>query len=111
MSIATPIAELPTPIAETILGSMMCEFATLTKAGVPLDTPMLYSVEPDGATVDVSTGVSYPAKAERARRNSKIGLLIEAPDRGPVVSISGLAGVRDADIQANALRYAHDFRH
>lgn len=110
MSSATHIADLPTPVAETILGGTMCEFATVTAKGVPLNTPMLYSVEPDATTVDVSTGVSYPTKAERARRNPKVGLLIEAPDGGPVVSISAWAGVRDADIQANALRYAHDFR-
>jgi hypothetical protein len=110
MSSATRIVDLPPSVAKTILGGTMCEFATVTAKGVPLNTPMLYSVEPDATTVDVSTGVSYPTKAERARRNPKVGLLIEAPDGGPVVSISAWAGVRDADIQANALRYANDFR-
>lgn len=106
----TPIAQLPPPVPTTVAENYICEFATTTAKGIPLDTPMLYSVEPDGSTVDVSTGVSYPTKAERARRNPKVGLLIEAPDGGPVVSIGGWAAVRDADIQANALRYAHDFR-
>lgn len=90
MSTAARIDALRASVAYTILGGSTCEFATVTTDGVPLSTPMLYSVELGGTTVDVSIGVSYPGKAERARRNPKVGLLIEAPDGGPAVSISAL---------------------
>jgi hypothetical protein len=80
--------------------------ATLTKGGVPLDTPLLSWVSPDGTTVDLSTGLSYPAKAERARRKPTVGLCFGRLDARPLVTVAAIASVRDRDIQRNAERYA-----
>ena len=62
------------------------------------------------ATVDVSTGLTYPAKAERARRDPRVALLFADPvgaglENPPVVLVQGLATVRDADLQAGLDRY------
>jgi hypothetical protein len=99
--------DLPEDVADVITSSLYTEFGSLTARGVPLNTPLFSFVGPDGATIDVATGLAYPAKAERVRRNPKVGLLLEGngrPDE-PVVSVSGYGAVRDTDIQANMERY------
>lgn len=86
------------------------EYSSLTKAGAPIMTPLTPYVGEDRRTIDVSTGVTYPAKAERARRNPRVCLLFSDPVGSglaapPVVLVQGLATVRDRDIQANTDRY------
>lgn len=87
--------------------SITCEYASLTRSGTPITIPTTPYV--GKGTLDVSTGLTYPAKAERARRNGKVALLFADPigaGRGaPVVLVQGHAAVRDADLQANTDRY------
>ncbi len=89
--------------------AITCEYASLTRAGAPVTVPTTPYVGPLG-TLDVSTGLTYPAKAERARRNPKVALLFADPagtgtSDAPVVLVQGHAAVRDADLQANTDRY------
>jgi hypothetical protein len=98
---------LPEEVANVMTSSLYTEFGSMTAKGVPLNTPLFAFVGPDGSTIDVATGLAYPAKAERVRRNPKVGLLLEGnrdPDQ-PVVSVAGFGAVRDSDIQANLERY------
>ena len=86
------------------------EYTSLTRAGTPIMVPITPFVEPAARTLDVSTGLTYPVKAERARRNPKVCLLFadqigSGLTDAPVVLVQGLATVRDADLQANTDRY------
>lgn len=96
---------LPEPVSRFIDSCIHAEFATLTASGVPLDTPVFAFKAIGGTSIDIATGLAYPAKAERARNNSKVGLLLEGLPHEPVVSLAAFAAVRDADIQANVERY------
>ena len=58
--------------------ALTCEYASLTRSGSPVTVPSTPYVG-DTGTLDVSTGLSYPAKAERARRNPKVALLFADP--------------------------------
>ena len=99
----------PADLLEVFERALTCEYASLTRAGAPVTIPSTPYVGA-GGTLDISTGLSYPAKAERARRNPKVALLFaDAIGTGageqPVVLVQGHAAVRDADLQANTDRY------
>ncbi len=93
--------------------SITTEYASLTAKGQPITYPVTPYIGDDGLTLDVSTGLTYPSKAERARRNPKVALLYSDPtgsglSKPPVVLVQGLAAVRDADLQANTDRYIRE---
>jgi hypothetical protein len=90
------------------------EYASLTRAGEPITWPLTPYAGVDGTTIDVSTGLTYPLKAERARRDPRVALSFSNPagsglEDAPVVVVQGLATVRDADLRANSVRYLHEW--
>lgn len=99
----------PAALSEVFERAITCEYASLTRAGTPVTVPSTPYL--GAGTLDVSTGLAYPAKAERARRNPKVALLFADPIGAgagdlPVVLVQGHAAVRDADLQGNTDRYA-----
>ena len=98
----------PVELGDVFEQALTCEYASLTGAGAPVTVPSTPYV--GAGTLDVSTGLAYPAKAERARRNPKVALLFADPigtrsGELPVVLVQGHAAVRDTDLQANTDRY------
>jgi hypothetical protein len=99
---------LPDEVADAVKGVFVTEFVTLTKSGVPIDTTLL-SFPRECGVIEVTTGLAYPAKANRAKRNPKVGLLFEPKDKSrPTVLMAAMASVRDADIATNSERYAQE---
>jgi hypothetical protein len=99
----------PSELDELFSKSVTAEYASLTRTGAPVTIPTTPYVGQHG-TLDVSTGLTYPAKAERARRNPRVCLLFadpfgEAMGSAPVAVVQGHAAVRDSDLQANTDRY------
>jgi hypothetical protein len=98
----------PPELLTVIERAITCEYVSLTRAGGPVTVPTTPYL--GRGTIDVSTGLAYPAKAERARRNPKVALLFADPigagiGNAPVVLVQGHAAVRDRDLQANTDRY------
>jgi hypothetical protein len=110
MSTSNSSPDLPIEVWQVLDRSITVEYTSLTGAGTPVMVPVTPYVADDRSTLDVSTGLTYPAKAERARRDPKVSLLYSDPlgsglVRPPVVLVQGLATVRDANLQANTDRY------
>lgn len=107
---ASPQAEWPADVLPIFEHALTCEFASVSRTGRPITWPLTPFVGDEGRTIDVSTGLTYPSKAERARRNPKVALLFSDPvgsglERPAMVLVQGLASVRDADLQANTDLY------
>ena len=84
--------------------SVVAHVATLDRAGRPVTWPMTPYLDDRGTALEVSTGVTYPSKAERARRDPRTCLVIGGGD-APLVRVTALATVHDRDLQLNTDRF------
>jgi hypothetical protein len=101
----------PAELTPFLGAAITSEYASLTRDGRPIAVPL--TPYRGGGTLDVSTGLTYPAKAERARRDPRVALLFADPvgaglENPPVVLVQGLATVRDRDLQAGTDRYVRE---
>jgi Pyridoxamine 5'-phosphate oxidase len=103
-------SSLPQEVREAFERFITCEFTTVDERQQPITWPVTPYYAPGAATIDVTTGLGYPKKAEDARRNPQVALLFSDPTgsgigNGVRVLVQGIAEVDDADLDANRERY------
>jgi len=97
--------DLPEHIIRMLEATRICDFVTISAKGIPVDTPTYGFPADDLSTIDLATGMPNPAKAERARHNPKVGLMMSGGPEEPLLVIRAHAAVHDRDLTANAVRY------
>ncbi len=103
-------SSLPDQVQEAFARFITTEFTTVGARQQPITWPLTPYYSLGAPTIDVTTGLGYPKKADDARANAKVGLLFSDPtgsgiEKPPMVLIQGIASVDDADLEANRERY------
>ena len=104
---------LPQEVRDAFERFITCEFTTVDAAKQPITWPVTPYYEGGGPTIDLSTGLGVPKKADDARAHPSVSLLFSDPtgsgiDSGIRVLVQGTATVDDEDLKANADRYFHE---
>jgi hypothetical protein len=106
-------ASLPQDVQAVFDRFVTTEFTTIDGRGQPITWPVTpYHAREDG-TVDVTTGLGYPKKADDAGANPRVALLFSDPTgcdlpHPPTVLVQGTAQVDDRDLDANRERYSRE---
>jgi Pyridoxamine 5'-phosphate oxidase len=103
-------ASLPAEAREAFARFITCEYTTVDARQQPITWPVTPYYADGGATIDVTTGLGYPKKAEDARRNPRVALLFSDPTGSGAgtearVLVQGTARIDDEDLDRNAERY------
>jgi hypothetical protein len=101
---------LPAEVRDTFERFITCEFTTVDARKQPVTWPVTPYYEAGGSTIDVTTGLGYPKKADDARAHPSVSLLFSdatgsGVETGIKVLVQGTATVDDEDLKANADRY------
>ena len=104
---------LPPQVQEVFDRFITTELTTVDAKGQPIAWPVTPYYRPGEATIDVTTGVGYPKKAEDARRHPRVSLLFSDPtgsgiESGIRVLVQGMAEIDDSDLRANRERYREE---
>lgn len=104
---------LPQEIRDAFERFVTCEFTTVDERKQPITWPVTPYYGQGEATIDLSTGLGVPKKADDARAHPSVSLLFSDPtgsgiDSGIRVLVQGTATVDDEDLKANAARYLHE---
>jgi Pyridoxamine 5'-phosphate oxidase len=103
-------SSLPQEVRDVFERFVTCEYTTIDSRQQPIVWPVTPYYRQGDPTIDVTTGLGYPKKAEDARRNPSVSLLFSDPtgsgiDSGIRVMVQGTADVDDRDLTANRERY------
>ncbi len=106
-------ALLPSDVQQVFDRFITTEYTTIDGRGQPITWPVTPYYSPGAETIDVTTGLGYPKKANDARGNPKVALLFSDPtgsglDGAAMVQVHGSAVVDDRDLDANQDRYMRE---
>jgi hypothetical protein len=101
---------LPQEVRDAFERFITCELTTVDAAKQPITWPVTPYYEQGASTIDVTTGLGYPKKADDAARHPSVALLFSDPTGSGIESalrvlVQGTATVDDEDLKANADRY------
>jgi hypothetical protein len=106
-------ASLPQEVREIFSRFITTEFTTIDPRQQPITWPVTPYYSPGGPTIDVTTGLGYPKKADDASANPRVALLFSDPTGSGVSSrmqvlVQGIATVEESDLDANRERYLRE---
>ena len=106
-------ASLPPEVQDVFARFITTEFTTVDARQQPITWPVTPYYDAGDPTIDLTTGVGYPKKADDAARHPKVALLFSEPngsgvESGIEVLVQGAAHVDDADLDANRERYKRE---
>ena len=103
-------SSLPREVRDCFERFLTCEYVTVDSRQRPIVWPVTPYYRHGAATIDVTTGLGYPKKADDAARNPHVALLFSDPTGSGLggevrVLVQGTAEVDDRDLDANRERY------
>ena len=106
-------ASLPEDVQAVFSRFVTCELTTVGARQQPITWPVTPYYEPGAETIDVTTGLGYPKKADDAARHPSVSVLFSDPtgselEGPPQVLVQGIATVDDRDLKANGERYIRE---
>lgn len=106
-------ATLPQEVRDAFGRFVTTEFTTIDARQQPIVWPVTPYYAEGATTLDTTTGLGYPKKANDARRNPHVSMLFSDPtgsgiDSGIQVLVQGAAEVDDRDLAANRDRYERE---
>ena len=104
---------LPPEVREAFERFITCELTTVDASKQPITWPVTPYYAQGGPTIDVTTGLGYPKKADDAARHPSVALLFSDPTGSGIESgiralVQGTASIDDRDLKANADRYLRE---
>jgi hypothetical protein len=104
---------LPQEVRDVFDRFITCELTTVEASKQPITWPVTPYYDQGAPTIDVTTGLGYPKKADDAARRPSIALLFSDAtgsgiESGIRVLVQGTATIDDEDLTANADRYMRE---
>jgi len=103
-------SSLPQQARDAFSRFITTEYTTIGARRQPITWPVTPYYTDGGPSIDISTGLGYPKKADDAKRNPRVSLLFSDPtgsglEQTGQVLVQGIAEVDEADLAANRERY------